>query len=135
MLVSCEEILDKYKSKIVFVKKLLLTLDFGFISSGIGIEKGKGDEDGKADLAQVVFNFFLTGTLSGALSWVEEHTTDSLNHKRPYKTFTASAGAGYNLNFGEKGHFQIVGPRVSDHHRRVYRTAGRNKILKLKRGR
>lgn len=54
-------------------------------------------------------NFFLTGTLSGALSWVEEHTTDSLNHKRPYKTFTASAGAGYNLNFGEKGHFQIVG--------------------------
>lgn len=54
-------------------------------------------------------NLFFTGTLSGALSWVEEHSLDSLNHKRPYKTFTASAGAGYNLNFGEKGHFQIAG--------------------------
>ncbi len=53
-------------------------------------------------------NFFVIATVSGALSWVEQRSTDSNNHKR-YNSLAATAGMGYQKKFGEKGHFQIIG--------------------------
>ncbi len=54
-------------------------------------------------------SIFATATLSGALSWLEENRYDPNNTNRPYKTFTASAGIGYQYNLGEKGVFQLQG--------------------------
>jgi hypothetical protein len=54
-------------------------------------------------------NIFFTGTVSGALSWLEENSLDTNNHNRPYKTFFAGAGMGYNAKFGEKGQMQLLG--------------------------
>lgn len=54
-------------------------------------------------------SIFFTATMSGALSWLEEHSLDSTNHNRPYKTFFTGAGVGYNAKFGEKGQLQLLG--------------------------
>lgn len=54
-------------------------------------------------------NLFFTGTVSGAVAWLEEVTTDSNNNKRPYRTLTGTAGVGYQTTFAQKGHFQILG--------------------------
>lgn len=53
-------------------------------------------------------NVFFTGTVSGALSWLEESSTDTNNHRR-YHMLTATGGAGYQYKFGDKGQLQIIG--------------------------
>ena len=54
-------------------------------------------------------SIFATATLSGALSWLEERSNDPNNANRPYKTFTATAGVGYQYKFGKQGITQILG--------------------------